>query len=68
MKQLILILSLLIISCEDAKEEICIDESIINPDAACPEIFNPVLGCDEQIYSNSCKAEKNGVRFWTEIE
>ena len=68
MKQLILIFSLLIISCEDAKEEICIDESIINPDAACPEIFDPVLGCDEKIYSNSCEAEKNGVRFWTEIE
>jgi len=59
---------LFIISCEDAKEEICIDESIINPDAACPEIFDPVLGCDEQIYSNSCEAEKNGVRLWTEIE
>ncbi|MEL1227879.1 MAG: kazal domain protein [Candidatus Neomarinimicrobiota bacterium] len=68
MKQSILIFLLFIISCEDAKEEICIDESIINPDAACPEIFDPVLGCDEQIYSNSCEAEKNGVRFWTEIE
>ena len=59
---------LFIISCEDAKEEICIDESNINPDAACPEVFDSVLGFDEQIYSNSCKAEKNGVRFWTEIE
>tara|TARA_B100000902_G_scaffold321661_1_gene314672 strand:+ start:141 stop:311 length:171 start_codon:yes stop_codon:yes gene_type:complete len=55
-------------SCEDTKEEICIDESQINPDAVCPEIFDPVLGCDEKIYSNSCEAEKNGVRFWTEIE
>ena len=68
MKQSILIFSFFILSCEDAKEEICIDESKINPDAACPEIFDPVLGCDEQIYSNSCEAEKNGVRFWTEIE
>ena len=39
-----------------------------NPDVACPEVFDPVLGCDEQIYSNSCEAEKNGVRFWTEID
>ena len=68
MKQSILIFLILIISCEDAREEICIDESKINPDAICPEIFDPVLGCDEQIYSNSCEAEKNGVRFWTEIE
>jgi len=50
------------------KEEIYIDESKINPDVACPEIFATVLGCDEKIYSNSCKAERNGVRFWTEIE
>ena len=68
MKQSILIFSFFLLSCEDAKEEICIDESKINPDVACPEIFAPVLGCDEKIYSNSCKAEKNGVRFWTEIE
>ena len=68
MKQSILIFSFFLLSCEDAKEEICIDESKINPDVACPEIFAPVLGCDEKIYSNSCEAERNGVRFWTEIE
>jgi hypothetical protein len=68
MKQSILIFSFFFISCEDAKEEKCIDESKINPDAACLEIFNPVLGCDEQIYSNSCEADKNGVIFWTDIE
>tara|TARA_B100000131_G_scaffold191526_1_gene184122 strand:- start:147 stop:353 length:207 start_codon:yes stop_codon:yes gene_type:complete len=68
MKQSILIFSFFLFSCEDAKEEICIDESKINPETACPEIFDPVLGCDEKIYSNSCEAEKNGVRFWTEIE
>ena len=47
-----------LLSCEDAKEEICIDESKINPETACPEIFDPVLGCDEKIYSNSCEADK----------
>ena len=63
MRQFIMVIFFLFISCEDTKEEICIDESNINPDAVCPEIFDPVLGCDEQIYSNSCEAEKNGVRF-----
>ncbi|GIS42273.1 MAG: hypothetical protein Ct9H90mP15_03130 [Candidatus Neomarinimicrobiota bacterium] len=28
----------------DAAEEICIDESKINPDAICPEVWDPVLG------------------------
>ncbi len=68
MKQSIILTVFLLMSCEDAKEEICIDESKINPDAVCPEIFDPVLGCDEKIYSNSCEAEKNGVRYWTEVE
>lgn len=68
MKQFFMVIVFLFISCEDTKEEICIDESNINPDAVCPEIFDPVLGCDEKVYSNSCEAEKNGVRFWTEVE
>ena len=68
MKQFIKVIVFLFISCEDTKEEICIDESNINPDAVCPEIFDPVLGCDEKVYSNSCEAEKNGVRYWTKVE
>ena len=68
MKQFIMVIVFLFISCEDTKEEICIDESNINPDAVCPEIFDPVLGCDEKVYSNSCEEEKNGVRYWTEVE
>ena len=68
MKQSILIFSFFLLSCEDAKEEICIDECYSNPDSACLEVLDPVLGCDEEIYSNSCEAEKNGVRFWTDIE
>ena len=68
MKQFFMVIVFLFISCEDTKEEICIDESNINPDAVCPEIFDPVLGCDEKVYSNSCEAEKNGVRYWTKVE
>ena len=68
MKQFIMVIVFLFISCEDTKEEICIEDSNINPDAVCPEIFDPVLGCDEKVYSNSCEAEKNGVRYWTEVE
>ena len=50
------------------KKYVLMKAKLILMQQACPEIFDPVLGCDEQIYSNSCEAEKNGVRFWTEIE
>ena len=68
MRHWIIIIAFFLIACEDTAKEICIDESKINPDAICPEVWDPVLGCDEKIYSNSCEADKNGVRFWSEIE
>lgn len=31
------------------------------PTAACPAVWNPVCGCDDQTYSNTCYAHASGV-------
>ena len=43
----------------------CIDESKINDQIACIEIYDPVCGCNDITYSNSCYAEREGVTDWS---
>jgi len=43
----------------------CIDPNQINPNAICSYIYNPVCGCNNVTYSNSCVAENAGVQAWT---
>ena len=43
----------------------CIDSSQISNNA-CIAVYDPVCGCDEATYSNSCKALVAGVTSWTQ--
>jgi len=46
----------------------CIDESQINPDIMCAAVYEPVCGCDDKTYGNTCEAARAGVTKWTEGE
>lgn len=44
----------------------CIDSYKIDLTQACIEIYQPVCGCNEKTYPNSCFAKINGLNTWIE--
>ena len=60
---------LLTFACKKEKENSeCIDLKKIDLTKACIEIYQPVCGCDQKTYPNSCYAGINGLTQWTEGE
>ncbi|NQX90953.1 MAG: T9SS type A sorting domain-containing protein [Flavobacteriales bacterium] len=62
MKTIYIILALLAFSLISNSQ--CIDPELINPDAICQAVIDPVCGCNDITYNNSCEAQASGVTAW----
>ena len=58
----------LVFGCSDGPEIIPCMISDISNDIVCPEIYEPVCGCNDVTYTNECYAEASGMLNWTEGE
>jgi hypothetical protein len=53
-------------SCNDDSSSPC--KTDVLDGMACLTVYEPVCGCDNNTYSNSCYAEIDGVTSWTDGE
>jgi hypothetical protein len=66
MKRILMIILIVIVqSCDDDDrgDRDCVGDP--NGIAACPDVLDPVCGCNGITYDNSCEAEASGVKLWT---
>ena len=69
MKKLILLLFIpLVFACSDDDDSTNCIVGVPYDDFACPEIYQPVCGCDDITYSNDCYASAAGISSWLEGE
>ena len=58
-------LLLLLISCKGEQDDVIGDCFVSpDPDRICSEEYQPVCACNDEVYSNSCYAEKAGNLKW----
>ncbi len=50
---------------DKGNEPECIDDNLIDENSMCIEIYDPVCGCNNITYSNSCYASISGVVDYT---
>lgn len=68
MKYVLLSFLVLINMCEKDDDQTSCINNPISPDVVCIEIYDPVCGCDDVTYSNTCLATASGVLNWIEGE